>query len=525
MDSESILKMFNPLKEYWNGLEKKKKNKYIVIAVAMLVIIVATVLMLSRTEYSVLYSNLELSEAGEIMTKLTEMGIEAKAEGNGTILVPAKDEAALRMELSAAGYPKTGLNYDLFNSSTGFGTTESEKFELRKYQLQDRLQSAIKSLDVVDDAIVTLYLPEQSSFVLQADKQSASASVILRIKNNGKLSNNQIKGIEELLSKSVQGLKSDQISIIDSSGNPLNKNSTSDSETASNQLELETEISNKYKAQIESMLEPVFGFGRVIAGVRVELDFDKRTTETTTYQPVIDGNSGIPVSVTEGQERATSGTEGGVAGIDPNGGAPSYPEVQDSGVGEYEKSNRTVNYEINQVKELLQKADGSIKNISVSVILDSSSIEPGDSEKVKDIVEGSVGIDRDNVVVQEMKFTAPNSIDGVFRDAQEKESAMKKQALVRNGIGYGVLGLLLLIAILAILRVRRKAKKNKQYSTFESIVGGSGLLPGEEEIITEDGITIKKSKELKYIENSINKDPEFVAQLLRTWLDDFDERR
>lgn len=518
-----MLKMFSPLKEYWNGLEKKKKNRYIVITAAILVIIIVAVLVLSKTEYSVLYSNLELSEAGEIMTKLTDMGVEAKAEGNGTILVPSKNEAALRMELSAAGYPKTGLNYDLFNSSTGFGTTESEKFELRKYQLQDRLQSAIKSLDVVDDAIVTLYLPEQSSFVLQADKQSASASVILRIKNNGKLSNNQIKGIEELLSKSVQGLKGDQISIIDSSGNPLNKNSSSDSEMASNQLGLETEISEKYKAQIESMLEPVFGFGKVIAGVRVALDFDKRTTETTTYQPVIEDNSGIPVSVTEEQERATSGTEGGVAGIDPNGGAPSYPEVEDDGVGEYEKSSRTVNYEINQVKELLQKADGSIKSISVSVILDSSSIQAGDSAKVKDIVEGSLGIDKDNVVVHEMQFSAPNSIDGVFKNAQEKEEAMRKQMLIKNGIGYGVLGLLLLIIILAMLR-RRKTKKKEQYSTYESIVGGSGML-GEEEIVTEDGITIKKSKELKYIENSINKDPEFVAQLLRTWLDDTGERR
>ena len=122
------------------------------------------------------------------------------------------------------------------------------------------------------------------------------------------------------------------------------------------------------------MLEPVFGKGNVIAGVRVALDFDKRTTETTTYNPVEGRSDGIPVSIQETKENASGGQEAGVPGQDPNGGAPAYPEIN-SGTGNYERSEKTVNYEINQIKDMIQKADGNIKDISVSVILNSADIQ------------------------------------------------------------------------------------------------------------------------------------------------------
>ena len=127
MNSAVIENIFKPMIDRWANLDKNKKIKYTVLASAALIIIVTSVMLFARTEYTVLYSNLDTNEAGEIYNKLTsEMNIKAKAQGNGTILVPKQQAEEVRMKLSAEGYPKSGLNYDLFKNSTGFGTTDFE---------------------------------------------------------------------------------------------------------------------------------------------------------------------------------------------------------------------------------------------------------------------------------------------------------------------------------------------------------------------------------------------------------------
>jgi len=525
-----IEKFFKPLNDFWNGLEKKKKIRYCIIAAVALSIIITLVLVLNRTEYSVLYSNLDSQEAGQIMSKLQDDGVDVKARGTGTILVPKDKEASLRMELAGSGYPSTGLNYDIFQNSTGFGTTDYEKQKYMQFQLQDRLQSSIKTLDNVNDAIVTLYIPESTSFVLKDDKQSASASVILKLKNGQKPTNSQVKGIEELIAKSVPGLTTDQVVIIDSSGNTLNSADSSEAGSASTQLELESSVSDKYKDEINAMLEPIFGVGKVITGVRVALDFDKKTTQTDTYNPVGDSNSGIPVSTSDSKETATnggtnSGTNSGTVGQSANGGtnSPTYSTNSSNGSsGDYNKTSKTVNYQNNEVKEMLEKAQGNIKDISVSVVVDSKSLKSGDINKVKETVAGAVGIDKSKVTVQSMNFVAGNDINGIFDSVNNTNNAIKKQTYIRNGIIYGLLGLLLLLG--AIFMLRRK--KSAEQPVHRTNAAGFDAVVDEEfeeyigKPIKDIDLSNNKSEKSKLIEKNIEKSPEHVTQLLRNWLDE-----
>jgi len=526
-----IEKIFKPLNDFWSGLEKSKKIRYCIIAAVALSIIVITVLVFSRTEYSVLYSNLDSKEAGEIMSKLQDDNVAAKAKGTGTILVPKNQEASLRMELAASGYPSTGLNYDIFQNSTGFGTTDYEKQKYMQFQLQDRLQSSIKTLDIVNDAIVTLYIPESTSFVLKDDKQNASASVILKLKNNQKPTSGQVKGIEELIAKSVPGLATDQVVIIDSSGNTLNNADSNEAGAASTQLELESSVSDKYKEQINNMLEPIFGVGKVITGVRVSLDFDKKTTESNTYNPVGDSNSGIPASTSESKEVATggSGTGAGAAGQTSNGGGtPTYSTNTSGGAGNYNKTNKTVNYEINQIKEMVEKAQGNIKDISVSVVVDSKSLKSGDINKVKETVAAASGIDKSKVTVQSMNFAAGNDINGIFNSVNNANDTVKKQAYIRNGIIYGALGLLLLLGAIFLLRKKKSAERAETAAQSQMRAGSNFDQEVDEEFeeyigkpIRDIDLSDNKSEKSKLIEKNIDKNPEHVAQLLRNWLDDY----
>jgi flagellar M-ring protein FliF len=321
--AEILKKVSGQVTSFWTGLSKKKKIGFVVLMSLIIILTILTVALLNRTEYSVLYSGLTDQEAGEIYTKLTESGTVAKVGKNGTILVPKNQEDRLRISLAAEGYPKTALNYDIFKNSTGFGTTEYEKQKYMQFQLQDRLQETIKSIDLVEDAIVTITIPDNNSVVLKEDKKPSTASVLLKLKNNAKLSPQQVYAITELVSKSVPGLTSENITIVDQRMQVLNQNTETEFSQAGSLLELERQVEENFKNQLLGLLEPVFGYGKVVAGVNVRLDFDKRTTESVKFEPVVD-DEGLAVSLNRLEEVSKQKSTGTPAGQDPNGGAPVY---------------------------------------------------------------------------------------------------------------------------------------------------------------------------------------------------------
>jgi len=530
LDKNAAIKFFKPLQEYWEKLEKKRKILYLSIIGVMLAVIIILVLMLNRTTYSVLYSNLSSQEAGEVMAQLEEMEVNAKAKGVGTILVPADQEDSLRMKLSAQGYPQSGLNYDMFEKSTGFGKTDYEKQKYMQFQLQERLQGAIKTLDNVDDAIVTLYIPETSAFVLKKDKENASATAILTLAKGKDFTKENAKSVIGLISKSVPGLMEDQVFLIDNLGNTLNSLDTNQTELAGTQLELENEMSRKYKEKIEEMLVPVLGERKFVVAVRAELDFDKKTTEAITYEPVEGSSDGIPVSVNEAKEKAEGTGTAGNVGMDANGGAPEYPVVNNDG-GTYENTEKTVNYEVNETKDLIQKSEGTLKDLSVSIILDNQDLQAGATDKVRNLVAGAAGIVPERVVVESMNFSGEaTAMDTLVENANNTNEYIRRQALLRNAVIFGIIALVILGIIFAIVAMRNKKRKEEeeqrrqeeeQRRREEMARMGKAIGDFEDD---ETALEQNKSKERVFIEKSVSQNPEFVVQLLRNWLDEYGGR-
>lgn len=525
MDNNAAMKFFKPLQEYWEKQDKKRKILHCVIGGAALILIIVLVLLLNRTNYAVLFTGLSSQEAGEIMARLDELEVDAKAKGTGTILVPEKQKDSLYMQLASEGYPQSGLNYEMFEKSTGFGTTDYEKQQYMQFQTQERLQGAIKSLDNVEEAIVTLYIPDSSAFVLKSDKESATASVILRIKRGMELTGVQAKNIISLVSRSVPGLDEDHIFIIDNMGNSLNKNDSTQTELAGTQLQLEEEMSRQYKEKIEEMLKPVLGETKFVVAVRAELDFDKRTTESVVYEPVEGSSDGIPVSINEAKEKAQGAESAGVVGMDANGGAPEYPVVNGSG-GSYEKTDKTINYDVNTRRDLIQKSEGTLSDLSVSVILDNQDLQTGAADKVRTLVAGAVGMNAERVVVESMDFSGElSAADRMLNDTLDTNAYIRRQAFLRNAVIFGFIALVILAVILALAAWRRKKRREEEEEMLrleaerraadEARMGAAiGSMEGE------DPFEERKSDGRKFIEEHINKNPEFVAQLLRNWFED-----
>jgi len=511
---EFLAKSTKQLNEFWNGMDRPKRRKLIILVSLLVVLALALVILLGRKEYVTLYSGLDAADAGEIINELQEMGIDAKPAGDDTILVNKDQEAGVRMQLAAKGYPKSGLNYDLFTEGISFGTTDFEKQKYLQFQLQDRLQQAIRTLNGVSNAIVTISLPEEDSFVFQADRHPAAASVVLELEKGYKLNSGQVKAIEELLSKSISGLESENISIIDSNMNLLNDKKNSESEIADSRLELQNQVAQRLQQQVISLLEPIFGYNRVLAAVSVRLDFDKKITESIRFEPAV-GDEGLVVSMSELKEKVVNGKgTGGVPGQDSNGEVITYPSA-DNEDSTYEKINNTINYELNQIQEQLEQAQGQIKDLSVSVVIDSADLSADIRGRIQGIVAGAVGIEPGRVVVDNMKFQSSDDMKDQLGEALDMVKRSNMLELIERLLVYGMIGLFALILTFMIYRLIREGIRSRRIETAKNIIESASFAePGARTENEED----EQSNAYREVMDMIKQKPEEVAQLIRTWI-------
>ena len=130
--AEQLKKIRNSVIEFWGKLSDKKRK----IAIGGLIMLFVTALLitflLNYKEYTVLFKNMDEAETVEVMQQLQKNNVEYKYQNDGTILIPKKQESFLRMQLAQAGYPRTGINYDVFTENIDFMTTDYEK---RKYEI------------------------------------------------------------------------------------------------------------------------------------------------------------------------------------------------------------------------------------------------------------------------------------------------------------------------------------------------------------------------------------------------------
>ncbi len=506
---ESIKKIQLQFNEFWEALDKKKRLSLVLILVFTISGIAILGFNLGKEEYVVLYSGLELKDAGEITQKLDEMQVQWKSDASGTtIYVPKNQEGTVRMQLSTQGYPRSGFNYDMFFQNIEFGTTDYEKKKIFIFQLQDRLENSIKTINGVKKAVVTINMQEEDDFVIKSETQPTTASVLLDLESGVELEPSQIRGIEELVVKSVKGLQPENIIIIDSNANILTVDAQDHGELVSHQLALEEKVHSRLKEQLLDLLQPVFGYGRVLVAVNVKLDFDKQSTQSIRFEPVVD-DEGIIISMEDLREHVNNVGATGVPGNDANADPVDYPEIDDSN-SEYQKSNKIINYEVNEIKEQIEKAQGQVKDLSVSIVIDEEALDAQGEAKVKELVAMACGIDTELVSVQGMPFTT-QSLEDQIKGALDDKQDLGMKDTIRNIIYIGGIVLIVIIGLFAILKV---FKAKQMDNSFQEQAMSESVATVEE----LDAQADEKAEIKKQLDKFIDRKPEAVAQLLRTWL-------
>ncbi|MBQ9477997.1 MAG: flagellar M-ring protein FliF [Selenomonadaceae bacterium] len=523
-------------RELWNRYQGRQRYIIVGSAAAFLILLLGISFWYgSKPELVPLYTNLEAKDAGDIVNSLKESGTQYSVEEtkNGTtIFVLPKDVHNTRLELAVAGLPRGSKGFEIFDDSK-LGVTEFQNKVNYLQALQGELTRTIEQLDAVEKARVHIVLPEDSLY--KKKEKPATASIMLVLNHDIKLKEREVKGIVNLVSHSVQGLTTDNVTIVDEKGNILNETEDPDllkqknmSMQALAQIEMTQKVRDHIQENIQSMLDQSLGPGNAFARVSVELDFDEKKTDRQTFTPVVD-ESGIIRSqqdVTESYS-GESNIPGGPAGVQSN--IPGYIAEERNANAEYERKESTKNYEVNEENQRIIASPGSIRRLTVAVLVNDTITEL-QQEGLLRAVASAAGINEergDTISVEALPFS---------NEAREQLSAAEYAERKRQErILYTEIGALLLLSSLLIggFLMYRRRKQQERLAEEEAILAAERerqrLLEEERAQAVESGeidesqLTPEERNQLdekKAIMAFIDEHPTEAAILVKQWLEE-----
>ena len=353
-------------------LSKFSINQRMIILIALagsVAGLIALALWTQQPDMQVLFTNLNPEDASGIVDKLKETKVPYETTGGGTtVLVPSAQVHELRLQLATQGLPHGGgVGFEIFDRSSIGMSDFVQKLNYRR-ALQGELARTIAQMPEIERARVHLATPERRLF--SNDENRARASIVVSLRNGQALAKTQVNGIVHLVSSSVEGLQVKDVTVVDGHGRLLSSAAGGDDAAGltGSQLEYQRTVETDIETRIQTMLERIVGVNKAVVRVSSILDFRKVETTEEKYDP----NSQVVRSEQRGQEKANgvNGVSGGVPGVQSNVPEGASQEPAQTSSSANQTKNETVNYEISRTVSRVVESTGSIKQLSVAVLVD-----------------------------------------------------------------------------------------------------------------------------------------------------------
>lgn len=418
-------------RDFWSSMSMMKKVAFGGTILLILGLIGALAATGKKTEYEYLFKNLSGEDVDQITAILKQQGQEYMIVDKEGIKVPVQDVAMLRLKLAQEGLPNHGVvGWEKFDSQE-FTRTEFEQRINKQRAIQGELSRTIMMIPGVTNAKVHITTPRKSLFL--EDKLDPTAAVYIKTKPNVTLDKKQIKGIQTLVSRSVEGLKPNNVTIVDAEGKMLTEVESEDfaSKMTKEMTAYKRNVEKQYEENIRGLVGRIVGPDKVDVKVDAVVDF---TQEQQTISDVDPDRSAVVSKETVGM--SLNGT-----GLNPTG----IPGSKSNVPGEQEeltvnqanmnnkKDSERVNFEPS--KKVSQKTlpVGKVTRISAAVIVDGKQEYPLDGSRpifdprtqeeltsIEALVKSTLGFDEkrgDLVTVRNMMF----QLDPVQMDAIKEE--------------------------------------------------------------------------------------------------------
>jgi len=487
----------------------------------------------NRTDYRPLFTNLSAEDAGEIVKKLkdSKTPYQITPDGKG-VMVPAEKVHEMRMSLASEGLPQGGgIGFEIFDRKN-FGMTEFVQKLNYQRALQGELSRTISQINGVEQARIHLVIPEKSLF--KENEKPATASIVLKMKSNRTLRDNEVQGVVHLVASSIEGMNPDHVTVLDSRGKILSKgNGTSDaaSKLTSAMQETQRSYEKNVEERIQSLLDRIVGSGKTVARVSATLDFKHVERVEEKFDPE---TIAVRSEQRTEEKSASTTTSAGVPGVQTNLGRTAPPGGGSSGGGS--KNDETLNYEVSRSTAKIVEPVGALSKISVAVLVDGKYEQPAatnvaqpakpkyvprspdELQKIEALVKSAVGFNAergDQLTVQNIPFQDTGdlvSAETVPAWQQWLNNPLVLSFMKNLLIAGGFLALIMLV-IKPLLTSLRVLRPNAPETSFEPLGGGTEKLTSGE----KSQIVAQMAEQQQLIE-AAKKDPYQVAQILQNWI-------
>ncbi|HNX76475.1 MAG TPA: flagellar basal-body MS-ring/collar protein FliF [Candidatus Rifleibacterium sp.] len=441
------------LRQLWEPIAKLPRLQQIALAAFAILVIVGIISVSmwgTQKEFIALFEEqLKIEDAGKITAKLTELNIEFKLGKDSTdILVPLTDKSYILLQLSqekSLPQAKAGWQKLIDERSIFAGTTQQE-FDLNYVRgLQNELETTLKRMGPIEEANVSIVKPKKEVF--KEDQKEPAAAILLQLKPGAEINQNQIRAIRDWVCNAVEGLEPDKVRIADTEARDLTRVIEDDElmtldKSQTTQLKITRDREKHLRTELTHILEGMFGYGRALVSVRLDMDFDQKEAVSDVVIPPVEGsNSGIVLSEKlenekyEGRDLVEDGEPGVNSNLPP--GAPSYPGTENTTVNKYERDGTIRNYEVTRSKEKFVKEQGTIRRLTVSVVLND---DPGRmttlTDQITEIAKQTVGFDKirgDKISLMVMPFKNDDA-DRAKAAIDQKKEQEKQMFMIVVGL-------------------------------------------------------------------------------------------
>lgn len=542
-----IEKVGRNFSEFFNSLDTGKKVGMIAITCFIVAIMSGIVIWASKTRYDVLYTDLNREDAKKISVLLEQKKIPYQTTTDGkTIKIPEDMVDQWRLEIATLGVNFSGtVGYEVFDKQS-FGTTSFVQKVNKQRALEGELIKTITYIRGVKRARVHLSIPESSPFV--SEKKAPGASVVIELDRGVTLNENEIKGIASLISSSVDGMRPENVVILNDRGKRLSDN-IGDEMTAhtANRMALEQKVNRKYERQIEEILSKVVGDGKVIAKVSVSMDFTQSVSTHTEYDSE---NKAVlsEVSNTQklnGSRPSPQGIPGARANLPGEQPQPGIPETRNN----VDKALSTKNYNVPTKVTKSRKPTAGVRKVSAAVMIDGKRVpikgadgtttsqyerwSEADLANFSAIVASTIGIDErrgDKIVIKNMEF-AQEDLDSAEQILREREN----RELIKNIVKYLSVGLTITLFFFLVVRpfiqwvtdntvetvedfLPRTLEELEKIQSHQKLPGLEDALPQIEEKLNPEKIegNMLREKIISLVEGNPSKAAQIVQDMIHS---------
>lgn len=539
----------------WMALDIRRQVTVVVATVAVFLAVLAMSRIATSPSMTLLYAGLENGAAGDVVRALEQRGVAYEVRG-GSIFVDNKSRDELRLTLASEGLPaNSNSGYELLDTLSGFGTT-SQMFDAAYWRAKEgELARTIVSSPHVGTARVHIASTGSNPFQRSV---TPTASVMVT-PTGGDLTAQQGKAIRYLVASAVPGLSSEDVAVIDANGAMI---AIAEETAPTAGAEDKAQILRK---RVERLLEARVGVGNAIVEVSVDTETETEEIRERRFDP----ESRVIIS-TDSEERSSNSNEAGngnvtVASNLPDGGGAGG----DSASSQNSETRERINYEVSETERAVTRSAGAVKRISVAVLVNQDvnvdGEAPGEAvgrpqeeiEALRELVASAVGFDESRGDIITIKSMALQSITPQGTEAQTSLLDMF-QIDVMSAIQMVILAIVALVLGLFVVRpilsrphgsiaspsIPPAIEANAQPKTSPPALTGEvsdlqddfraiqssddgkdiGTLPAMNFATDSESGTPVSSDPVERLRAMIGDRQEETVEILRSWLEDSEER-